>query len=117
VGAQARGDLGADLRERGVQEVDVGQLPGHQEPLVLAEASGQGALELRQLGAEAPLRQLGQGAGVRRAGQQGRQHLAPRHSAVLRTGNIMSSVELTHYAEASISGIASNCFEAAAGRS
>ena len=78
VRAHALGDLGADPRDRLVQEVDVGQLLGHQEALVRPDASRQRPLQLGELLAQATLRQLGQLGAVGLPGDQRRQDLPPR---------------------------------------
>ena len=80
VRAQALGDLGADPGDRRVEEVDVGQLLGHQEALVRPDAPDQRPLQLGDLLAQATLRQLGQCRAVGLPGDQGGQHLPPRYA-------------------------------------
>jgi hypothetical protein len=78
--AQPRSDLGACLLDRLIEEVQVGQLLGEQEPLVRAQPTGKRPLQLRELGAQPTASQLGQRSRVGIASDQPLQHRAGRDS-------------------------------------
>jgi serine/threonine protein kinase len=56
--AQARSNLSAHSLQTGIEEVDVGELLGNQEPLMRTELASQGLLQLGNLLPQSPARQL-----------------------------------------------------------
>jgi hypothetical protein len=76
-GPQPPRHLGAHLGDGRLQEVDVGQVLGEEEALVVAHVRLEGLLQLRELLAQEAAGQLGQGRRVGLPGDQRRQDVPP----------------------------------------